>query len=144
MLRLVALPQKDQRRMRKMTEKKQIYKCEVCGNIVEVLHEGSGELVCCGQPMKLYSEKTADSAKEKHVPVIEKMGDKVKVKVGSVPHPMEEKHYIEWIELIADGKSYRQFLKPGDVPEAIFDVKVNGKTKLEAREYCSLHGLWKG
>ncbi|WP_456400000.1 desulfoferrodoxin [Mesoaciditoga sp.] len=127
-----------------MTEKKQIYKCEVCGNIVEVLHEGSGELVCCGKPMKLYEEKTADSAVEKHVPVIEKMGDKVKVKVGSVPHPMDEKHYIEWIELIVDGKSYRQFLKPGDAPEAIFDLKVSDDTKLEAREYCSLHGLWKG
>ena len=127
-----------------MTEKKQIYKCEVCGNIVEVLHEGAGELVCCGKPMKLYEEKTADSAVEKHVPVIEKMGDKVKVKVGSVPHPMDEKHYIEWIELIVDGKSYRQFLKPGDAPEAIFDLKVSDDMKLEAREYCSLHGLWKG
>ncbi len=127
-----------------MTEKKQIYKCEVCGNIVEVLHEGAGELVCCGKPMKLYEEKTADSAVEKHVPVIEKMGDKVKVKVGSVPHPMDEKHYIEWIELIVDGKSYRQFLKPGDAPEAIFDLKVSDDMKLEAREYCSIHGLWKG
>ncbi len=127
-----------------MTKKKQIYKCEICGNIVEVLHEGKGELVCCGEPMKLYEEKTADSAVEKHVPVIERMGDKVKVKVGSVPHPMEEKHYIEWIELIVDGKSYRQFLKPGDAPEAIFDLKVSDDTKLEAREYCSIHGLWKG
>ena len=126
-----------------MTEKKQIYKCEICGNIVEVLHQGSGELVCCGQPMKLFDEKTADSAKEKHVPVIEKMDGQVKVKVGSVPHPMEEKHYIEWIELIVDGKSYRQFLKPGDAPEAIFDVNVKNE-KLEAREYCNLHGLWKG
>ncbi|WP_036226138.1 desulfoferrodoxin [Mesoaciditoga lauensis] len=127
-----------------MTEKKQIYKCEICGNIVEVLHEGAGELVCCGKPMKLYEEKTADSAVEKHVPVIEKMEDKVKVKVGSVPHPMDEKHYIEWIELIVDGKSYRQFLKPGDAPEAIFDLKVSDDMKLEAREYCSIHGLWKG
>ncbi len=127
-----------------MTKKKQIYKCEICGNIVEVLHEGKGELVCCGEPMKLYEEKTADSAVEKHVPVIERMGDKVKVKVGSVPHPMEEKHYIEWIELIVDGKSYRQFLKPGDAPEAIFDLKVSDDTQLEAREYCSIHGLWKG
>jgi superoxide reductase len=127
-----------------MTEKKQIYKCEICGNIVEVLHEGKGELVCCGQPMKLYEEKTADSATEKHVPVIEKMDDKVKVKVGSVPHPMDEKHYIEWIELIVDGKSYRQFLKPGDAPEATFDIRVPADSKLEAREYCSLHGLWKG
>ena len=126
-----------------MTEKKQIYKCEICGNIVEVLHEGKGELVCCGQPMKLYEEKTADSAKEKHVPVIEKMNGKVKVKVGSVPHPMEEKHYIEWIELIADGKSYRQFLKPGDSPEAVFDVDATNVEDLQAREYCNLHGLWR-
>ncbi len=126
-----------------MTEKKQIYKCEICGNIVEVLHEGKGELVCCGQPMKLYEEKTADSAKEKHVPVIEKMNGKVKVKVGSVPHPMEEKHYIEWIELIADGKSYRQFLKPGDSPEAVFDVDAANVEDLQAREYCNLHGLWR-
>ncbi len=126
-----------------MTEKKQIYKCEICGNIVEVLHEGKGELVCCGQPMKLYEEKTADSAKEKHVPVIEKMNGKVKVKVGSVPHPMEEKHHIEWIELIADGKSYRQFLKPGDIPEAVFDVDTTNVEDLQAREYCNLHGLWR-
>ena len=126
-----------------MTEKKQIYKCEICGNIVEVLHEGKGELVCCGQPMKLYEEKTADSAKEKHVPVIEKMNGKVKVKVGSVPHPMEEKHYIEWIELIVDGKSYRQFLKPGDSPEAVFEVDTTNVEDLQAREYCNLHGLWR-
>ncbi len=127
-----------------MTEKKQIYKCEICGNIVEVLHEGNGKLVCCGKPMELYEEKTADSTKEKHVPVIEKMGDKVKVKIGSTPHPMEEKHFIEWIELIVDGKSYRQFLKSGDSPEATFDVKVDDGMKLEAREYCNIHGLWRG
>ncbi len=122
-----------------MTERLQIYKCEVCGNIVEVLHEGKGELVCCGQPMKLFEEKTADSATEKHVPVITKEGDGYRVVVGSTLHPMEEKHYIEWIELIADGVAYRQFLKPGDKPEAFF--KVSGSS-IKAREYCNIHGLW--
>ncbi len=99
-----------------MAEKLEIYKCEMCGNIVEVLHGGGGELVCCGAPMKLFTENTVDAAKEKHVPVIEKTADGYKVTVGGVAHPMEEKHYIEWIELIADGKAYRQFLKPGDAP----------------------------
>jgi superoxide reductase len=124
-----------------MTERLQIYKCEVCGNIVEVLHEGQGELICCGQPMKLFVENTVDAAREKHVPVVEKTADGAKVKVGSVAHPMEEKHYIEWIEVIADGKAYRQFLKPGISPEATFDVKAE---KITAREYCNIHGLWKG
>jgi superoxide reductase len=123
-----------------MTKRLQIYKCEVCGNIVEVLHEGAGELVCCGEPMKLLVENTVDASKEKHVPVIEKTVGGVTVKVGSVAHPMEEKHYIEWIEIIADGKAYRQFLKPGDAPEAVFEIKAN---KIEAREHCNLHGLWK-
>jgi superoxide reductase len=123
-----------------MTARLQIYKCEVCGNIVEVLHEGAGELVCCGQPMKLLVENTVDAAKEKHVPVIEKTAAGVKVKIGSVAHPMEEKHYIEWIEIIADGRVYRQFLKPGNAPEAVFEIKAN---KIEAREHCNLHGLWK-
>ena len=104
-----------------MTEKLQIYKCEVCGNIVEMLHAGAGELVCCGQPMKLYQENTVDAAKEKHVPVIEKTATGFKVKVGSVAHPMEEKHYIEWIEVIADGQAYRKFLNPGEAPEATFE-----------------------
>ena len=123
-----------------MTARLQIYKCEVCGNIVEVLHEGAGELVCCGQPMKLLVENTVDAAKEKHVPVLKKTASGVTVKVGSVAHPMEEKHYIEWIEIIADGKAYRQFLKPGNAPEAVFEIKAN---KIEAREHCNLHGLWK-
>jgi superoxide reductase len=122
-----------------MTEQLQIYKCEVCGNIVEMLHTGAGELVCCGQPMKLFVENTVDAAKEKHVPVQEMAPDGLKVKVGSVPHPMEEKHYIEWIEIVADGKAYRQFLKPGEAPEALFPVKG----RFTAREYCNLHGLWK-
>ncbi len=124
-----------------MTEKLEIYKCMVCGNIVEVLHAAAGELVCCGQPMEKLVEKTADAGKEKHVPVIEKTDGGIKVKVGSIPHPMEEKHYIEWIEIQADGKIYRQFLKPGDAPQAQFDIKA---TKITAREHCTIHGLWKG
>jgi len=123
-----------------MTERLQVYKCEVCGNIVEVLHAGKGELVCCKQPMKLFVENTVDAAKEKHVPVVEKTADGIKVTVGSVPHPMEEKHYIEWIEIIADGKAYHQFLNPGDVPEATFNITAESVT---AREHCNLHGLWK-
>ena len=117
-----------------------IYKCEICGNIVEVLHSGDGELVCCGQPMKLLEEKIQDQGKEKHVPVIENTDKGILVKIGSVPHPMEEKHYIEWIELLADGKAYRQFLKPGMKPEALFELKA---AKVDAREYCNVHGLWK-
>ena len=124
-----------------MAEKLQVYKCAKCGNIVEVLHGGAGELVCCGEPMELLDEKTADASTEKHVPVIEKIDGGYKVKVGSVPHPMEEKHYIEWIELLADGKAYRQFLKPGKPAEAVFNVKA---TTVSAREYCNVHGLWKG
>ena len=124
-----------------MAEKLQVYKCEACGNIVEVLHGAAGELVCCGAPMKLMVENTVDAAKEKHIPVVEKTSAGVTVKIGSVAHPMEEKHYIEWIEIIADGKAYRQFLKPGDAPEAIFDIDAQ---QVAAREYCNLHGLWKG
>jgi len=123
-----------------MAEKLGIYKCEICGNIVEVLHDGKGELVCCGQPMKQMKENTVDASKEKHVPVIEKVEGGFKVKVGSVPHPMEEKHYIEWIELTADGKACRRFLKPGDAPEAFFKIDAVNVT---AREYCNVHGLWK-
>ncbi|KAF0135343.1 MAG: superoxide reductase [Candidatus Saganbacteria bacterium] len=116
-----------------------IYKCEICGNIVEVIHAGVGELVCCGQPMTEMVENTVDASKEKHVPIIGKSGNKVLVKVGSVSHPMEEKHFIEWIEIIADGKAYRKFLKPGDKPEAEFEISASSIT---SREYCNLHGLW--
>jgi len=123
-----------------MTERMQVYKCEVCGNIVEMLHEGKGELVCCGKPMKLFKENTTDAALEKHVPVVEKTEGGIKVKVGSTAHPMEEKHYIEWIEIIADKKVYRQFLRPGDAPETVFEIKAD---EVVAREYCNLHGLWK-
>mgnify|MGYP001057669663 FL=1 len=123
-----------------MTELKQVYKCNICGNIVEVLHPGVGQLVCCGQPMKLITEKSVDVGLEKHVPVIERVGNKVKIKVGSVPHPMEQKHYIEWIEVIADGRVYRKFLEPREKPETEFEITAE---KLEAREYCNIHGLWK-
>ena len=123
------------------TENLQVYKCELCGNIVEVIHASSGQLVCCGQPMVLLTENTTDAATEKHVPVIEKVDGGVKVIVGSVAHPMENDHYIEWIELVVDGKAYRQFLKPGQAPEAVF--KVEG-SDITAREYCNLHGHWKG
>ncbi|RKX84776.1 MAG: desulfoferrodoxin [Spirochaetes bacterium] len=122
-----------------MTKKLQIYKCEICGNIVEVLHSGKGELVCCGQPMKLFEEKTADSSTEKHVPVVKKEANGYRVTVGSTLHPMEEKHYIEWIELIADGTAYRQFLKPGEKPEVFFEVSAKD---IKVREYCNIHGLW--
>jgi len=123
-----------------MPELHQIYKCEVCGNIVEVMHGGKGELVCCGKPMKLFKEGAVDAALEKHVPVIEKTEKGFKVTVGSVAHPMEEKHYIEWIEAAADGKVYKQLLKPGDAPEAEFCVEAD---RITAREYCNIHGLWK-
>jgi len=117
-----------------------IYKCGVCGNMVEVIFNGGGTLVCCGQEMILQKENTTDASKEKHVPVIEKTAKGYKVTVGSVAHPMEEKHYIMWIELLADGKAYRQFLKPGGAPSAEFCVEA---TTVSAREYCNLHGLWK-
>ena len=124
-----------------MTKVREIYKCNICGNIVEVLHAGVGELVCCGEPMELMKEKTEDSTVEKHVPYIEKTSDGVLVKVGrNQDHPMEEKHFIEWIQIIADVTSYRKFLKPGDKPQAKFEIKTD---KLEAREYCNIHGLWK-
>ncbi|MBL7215698.1 MAG: desulfoferrodoxin [Phycisphaerae bacterium] len=123
-----------------MAAKLEVYKCLVCGNIVEVLHGGDGELVCCGEPMKKMVENTTDAAKEKHVPVIEKIDGGYKVKVGSVAHPMEEKHYIEWIELLADSKAYRKFLNSGDAPEATFMIDAQS---VSAREYCNLHGLWK-
>lgn len=124
-----------------MADRLQVYKCEVCGNMVEVIHGGVGQLVCCGQPMKLNVENTVDAAKEKHVPVLEATSDGIRVKVGSVAHPMEEKHYIEWVELVVGEKTYREFLRPGQAPEVFFPVKEPGAF---AREYCNLHGLWKG
>ena len=123
-----------------MAERLEVYKCEVCGNMVEVLHGGAGQLVCCNQPMTAMKENTVDASLEKHVPVIEATADGFKVKVGAIAHPMEEAHHIEWIELIADSRAYRQFLSPGAAPEAFFAVKAE---KVTAREYCNLHGLWK-
>ena len=123
-----------------MAERLEVYKCEICGNIVEVLHGGKGALVCCGQDMVLQVENTVDAAVEKHVPVVEKTDTGIKVLIGSVPHPMETEHYIEWAQLIAGDVSYRIFLKPGVAPEALFDIPAD---QVLAREYCNLHGLWK-
>lgn len=123
-----------------MVQKRQVYKCSVCGNIVEVLFAGGGTLVCCGQEMLLQDEQLVDAAKEKHVPVVEKIPGGVHVKVGEVEHPMIESHYIQWIEIETAEKVYRKELKPGDKPEAQF-LLTEEVTK--AREYCNVHGLWK-
>lgn len=123
-----------------MTKLKQIYKCNVCGNIIELVHAGAGELVCCGQPMELMIEKIKDEGMEKHVPVIEKVKNGYKIKVGAQAHPMEENHYIEWIELMVGDRYCRKFLQPGDTPEAIFDLEGS---EVSARIYCNVHGLWK-
>lgn len=124
-----------------MTERLQVYKCEACGIVAEVLDGGAGALVCCEKPMQRLDAKTADEGREKHVPVVEKTDGGVRVKVGDVPHPMLEKHYIQWIEVLADGKAYRQFLSPGEAPEAEFHVDAEGVT---ARELCNIHGMWEG
>lgn len=123
-----------------MTELKQVYKCELCGNMVEVVHKAGGTLVCCGKPMTLLEENTVDASNEKHVPVIEKIDGGVLVKVGQVEHPMLEDHLIEWIEIHTENKVYRKYLKAGEKPEAVFLVE---EEVLFAREYCNLHGLWK-
>ncbi len=123
-----------------MTKNTEVYKCEHCGNVVEVLHPAGGKLVCCGEPMVLQNEKTADSATEKHVPIVEKIENGYKVTVGSTLHPMVDDHYIEWIELIADGISYRKYLEPGNEPVGTFEVEAK---EITCREYCNKHGLWK-
>jgi superoxide reductase len=131
-----------------MLAKNQIYKCAICGNVVEVLTVGGGELVCCGKPMELLQEKTKDEGLEKHLPVVERLAakdckgsDGFKIKVGQIPHPMEEKHFIEWIEIkTKDGKVGKKFLKPGDKPETEFYTRID---ILEVRAYCNVHGLWK-
>ncbi len=123
-----------------MAQKLGIYKCEKCGNIVEVLHASPALMSCCNQSMTVVTENSVDAAKEKHVPVVEKIEGGYLVKVGSVAHPMEEKHLIEWIELDADGMVYRKFLKPGDAPQATFLTDAQNVT---AREFCNLHGFWK-
>lgn len=123
-----------------MTKMLGIYKCEKCGNVVEVYHEAPGALVCCGEEMVLLEEKTADKTTEKHVPLVEAVEGGYKVTVGSTLHPMLENHYIEWVQLVTEKQVLNQFLKPGDEPSAIF--KTDDKV-LYAREYCNLHGLWK-
>jgi superoxide reductase len=124
-----------------MTELNQVYKCNVCGNIVEVVHSGGGELVCCGQPMELEVEKTEiEEGKEKHVPVVEKTDGGLIVQVGSVSHPMESEHYIEWIEVVTEHRTYKKFLEPGTEPVAEFFLEAEHFT---VRAYCNVHGLWK-
>lgn len=120
-------------------ERGQVFKCNICGNIVQLLHAGDGDLVCCDQKMELLVEKTNDEGAEKHVPIIENNNGMVKVKVGAIPHPMLEEHFIEWVSLYVDDKIYIQFLKPGKAPEAEF--KVEGENII-ARIYCNIHGLW--
>lgn len=121
-----------------MAQLNQIYKCETCGNIVEVVNAGGGSLVCCGKEMKLLEPNTVDASKEKHVPVVESLENITKVKVGSEPHPMTEEHHIEWIEVIRDETVLRKYLKPGEAPEAEFEITG----EVLARAYCNLHGLW--
>ena len=123
-----------------MTHINEIYKCQICGNIVEVVHASGGVLVCCGQPMTIQVENTVDAAKEKHVPVVENVKGGVLVKVGAVEHPMLEAHYIEWIEVQTAKKLYRKYLKPGETPQALFIIN---EEVLSVREYCNVHGLWK-
>lgn len=127
-----------------MTARKEVYRCPICGNIVEVLNPGAGTLVCCGQPMTHLAENTTDAAQEKHVPVITRIEGGFKVEVGSVAHPMEEKHFIQWIELVTPAGTYRKYLNPGEAPEAVFPVSdEEAAGDVYAREYCNLHGLWK-
>ena len=122
------------------TKLNQIYRCNVCGNIIEIIHTGADSLVCCGQKMELLAENSVDASTEKHVPVIKKSAGGIIVQVGEIPHPMEKEHYIEWIEIVVDGEISRKFLNPGDKPEAEFNVS---STDVIARAYCNLHGLWK-
>ena len=120
----------------------QIYKCDLCGQVVEVLHVGSPSLTCCDQPMKLLREGTSDGAKEKHVPVLEKTANGCKVKVGAVPHPMTPEHAIEWIEIVCKrGVRSMKPLQAADAPEAEFGIPFD--MVVSAREYCNLHGVWK-
>ena len=121
-------------------QKNNVYKCSICGNIVELTHVGGGQLVCCDQPMEPQIEKNTDEGTEKHMPVIEKTDKGYKVKIGSVPHPMESTHYIEWIELLVGEKVYREYLAPGMAPEAEFCIEAEN---VSARAYCNIHGLWK-
>ena len=124
-----------------MTNTNELYKCNVCGNVVEVVHPGASSLVCCNEPMVKLEAKTEDVGKEKHVPVVEVSGNGILVKVGSVPHPMEEKHYIKFIEVLTKNQVLRAELTVGKEPAAEFAVKQ--ADVLLVREYCNLHGLWK-
>lgn len=124
-----------------MTILNEIYKCEVCGNTVEVVHQSGGTLVCCGKPMTKLAENSVEAAKEKHIPVTEKVQDGICVKVGEVEHPMLDNHYIEWIEVHTKNKIYRKYLKPGEKPQALFKVD---EEIIAVKEYCSVHGVWKG
>lgn len=123
-----------------MSKKLGVYKCEICGNIAEILTAGGAELMCCGQQMTMMKENTTDAAVEKHVPTLTKSNGGWQVNVGSVDHPMTDAHYIEWIELSVGDAVYRQFLSPSDKPTAFFPIAADGAT---ARAYCNLHGLWK-
>ena len=123
-----------------MTTIKEIYKCDICGNIVEVVHASGGTLACCGQSMTLVKENTVDASKEKHIPVTLLVEDGILVKVGSVEHPMTEEHHIEWIEVHTANKMYRKYLKPGEKPQGIFKVD---EEVVFVREYCNIHGLWR-
>lgn len=122
------------------TNTKEIYRCSICGGVVEVLHPGA-VMQCCGKPMTLLQGNTTDGAIEKHVPVVEAIDGGYRVTVGSVEHPMQPEHFIEWIELVTPTEVFRKELKPGDKPEAVF---LTSSSYLYAREYCNLHGLWKG
>lgn len=123
-----------------MTKRHQVYKCNICGNIVQVLHEGAGALVCCGQNMELFEEKKSEEGLEKHLPVVKVEGNKVVVHVGEVDHPMEEVHFIEWIEVINGDEVKRVFLNPNQAPHAEFLFESIGT--LIVREYCNVHGMW--
>lgn len=124
-----------------MAKMNEIYRCDLCGNIVELLHVGAGELVCCGQPMVVLAEKTADEGQEKHLPVVEKVDGDTRIKIGATPHPMEEKHYIEWVEVkTRQGKIGKKFLVPGDETQIDFHTRED---VIEVRSYCNIHGLWK-
>jgi superoxide reductase len=123
-----------------MTQRQEVYVCQQCGHVAEILRTGSGTMVCCDRPMRISEENTADASKEKHTPAVARAGGEVTVTVGSVPHPMAEDHYIEWIELVQGESTTRRFLKPGSVPQATFDVAQGPVT---TRAYCNLHGIWK-
>jgi len=126
-----------------MTEKEEVYRCNICGNIVEVFHIGTGKLECCQNPMELLEEREEGMGAEKHIPVLEETDEGVKVKVGSLPHPMEENHCIEWVEVVTGDQVHRKVLKPGDAPEAEFKLKLDDISQIVVREYCSIHGLWR-